>query len=292
MRGMSGKSAKRNELGEFLKARRSELSLQAVGLPDSRSVRRVPGLRREEVAQLAAISPDYYARLEQGRLQASATVLTTLARVLRLDDDQRAYLLGLAGKSTDRPRKRTTQQVRPQLRRLLDQLTESPALILGRYTDILAWNPLAAALITEFSEIPEHQRNFVRLAFTDPRTRGMMRDWEDVARTCVAFLRMEAAHNPEDPRLTALVGELCVRDPDFRSWWAEHDVATMISGTKRYRHPVVGDLTLDWDVLSHTADQQLLVMTAEPGTPSHDALRLLASWAAGPPTRHTPETSG
>ena len=202
-----------NELGDFLKARRAELSPQSMGLPDNGTLRRVPGLRREEVALLAAISTEYYTRLEQGRMEASAPVLMTLARVLRLDDDQRDYLLELAGKDNARPRRRAAQKVRPQMRRLLDNLVDTPALVLGRRMDILAWNPLAAALMTDFSQIPEERRNSVRLVFTDPAMRNLYTDWEDVARTNVAFLRMEAADNPDDPRLSELVEELSVRDP-------------------------------------------------------------------------------
>ncbi|WP_030992918.1 helix-turn-helix domain-containing protein [Streptomyces sp. NRRL S-1813] len=265
-----------NELGEFLKARRAELSPRTVGLPDSGTPRRVPGLRREEVAQLAAISTDYYTRLEQGRIKASAPVLASLARVLHLDDDQHDYLFGLAGKSPTRPRQRTRQKVQPQLQRLLDDLTATPALVMGRRMDILASNTLAAALVTNFGQIPEKQRNYVRLVFTDPAMRTLYADWETVARTCVAQLRMEAAKYPDDPRLTALVGELSVQDPHFRQWWAAHHVATKV-----LHHSVADDLTLDWDTLTATTDpdQQLVIWTAEPGTPTHDGLRILASWA-------------
>ncbi|MFJ4771001.1 helix-turn-helix domain-containing protein [Streptomyces uncialis] len=279
---MSGTHAQRDELGEFLKARRAALTPGAVGLPDPGTPRRVPGLRREEVARLAAISTDYYTRVEQGRLQASAPVLEALARALRLDDDQRAYLHGLAGKGPAPPRRRTAQRVRPQSRRLLDQLTEAPALLLGRHMDILAWNSLAAALITDFAALPENQRNYVRLAFVDPSVRGLFTDWESTARACVAFLRMDATQYPDDARLAALVGELSVRDPDFRTWWAAHDVASKTSGTKTMRHPVVGEIVLDWEVLSCAADpeQQLMVMTAEPGSAAHEALRILTSWSA------------
>ncbi|KOT95009.1 XRE family transcriptional regulator [Streptomyces sp. NRRL F-5755] len=275
-------SAHRNELGEFLKARRGELTPRAVGLPDSGAPRRVKGLRREEVAQLAAISTDYYTRLEQGRMQASASVLEVLARVLHLDDDQRAYLYELAGKDHARPRRRARQRVQPQLRRLLDDLGSTPAMVLGRRVDILAWNTLAAALVTDFAAIPEKRRNYARILFTDPAMKRLYADWETVARTCVAQLRMEAAKYPTDPGLTELVGELSVQDRQFRQWWGEHRVATRNVGTKTLRHPVVGDLTLDWDTLTASTDpdQQLVIWTAEAGSPSHDALRVLASWAA------------
>ncbi|MEV6420818.1 helix-turn-helix transcriptional regulator [Streptomyces sp. NPDC051662] len=279
------RDAHRNELGEFLRARRAELSPRAVGLPDSGTPRRVPGLRREEVARLAAISTDFYTRLEQGRIQASSSALASLARVLRLNDDQRDYLFGLAGKDRNRPRRRTLQKVQPQLQRLLDDLTATPAIVMGRRMDVLAWNALAAALVTDFCRIPEKQRNYVRLVFTDPAMRTLYSDWETVARTCAAQLRMEAAKYPDDPRLTALVGELSVQDPRFRQWWAAHHVATLSVGTKRLHHPVAGDLTLDWDTLTASTDpdQQLVIWTAEPGTPSHDGLRILASWAADHP---------
>jgi transcriptional regulator with XRE-family HTH domain len=282
------------QLGEFLKARRAELTLRAVGLPDTGTLRRVPGLRREEVAQLAVISVDYYTRLEQGKVAASASVLATLTRALRLGDDQQAYLYELAGKPTARPRRRRAQQVRPPMRRLLDQLTETPAMVLGRRMDILAWNSMAAALYTDFAKIPGGQRNYVRLLFTDPAVRNLHADWEEAARTSVAALRMEAARDPDDPRLAALVGELSVQDSDFRAWWGVHQVTTASYGTKHYRHPVVGDLTLDCDTWEcpDGHEQRLLVLTAEPGTPAHQALRILASWTAQPTSRQPSQSAG
>jgi transcriptional regulator with XRE-family HTH domain len=271
-----------NELGEFLKARRSELSPREVGLPDAGGRRRVVGLRREEVALLTAISTDYYTRMEQGRIQPSASVLASLARVLHLEDDQRDYLFGLAGKEAGGPRRRTVQKVQPQLQRLLDDLTATPGMVTGRRMDVLAWNPLAAALMTDFSKIPEKQRNYVRVLFTDPEVRALYADWETNARMCVSHLRMQAAQYPDDPRLAALVGELSVQDANFREWWGGHHVASRSLGTKVFHHPVVGELVLDWATLTCSTDseQELLVWTAEPGTPSYDGLRLLASWAA------------
>jgi transcriptional regulator with XRE-family HTH domain len=281
---MSDGTAHPNELGAFLNARRAELSPGEVGLRDVGGHRRVAGLRREEVAQLAAISTDYYTRLEQGRIRASASVLASLARVLRLDDDQRTYLYELAGRNPSRPRRRATQKVRPQMQLLLDQLSEIPAMILGRNMDILAWNSLAAALITDFSQIPEDQRNHVRLVFTDPAIRHLYADWEGVARSNVAMLRMDAAENPDDPRLAALVGELSVQEPQFRQWWAAQQVASRGFGRKVFRHPVAGEIVLDWDTLVCATDpeQKLIIMTAEPGSPSQEALRFLASWSASP----------
>jgi transcriptional regulator with XRE-family HTH domain len=272
------------ELGAFLKARRAELTPREVGLPDDARDRRVAGLRREEVARLAAVSVDYYTRLEQGRKPASASVLATLVRALRLDEHQQKYLYTLAGKSADRPRRRTAQRPRAAMRRLLDQLTETPAIVLGRRLDVLAWNPMASALFTDFDALRPAHRNYVRLLFTDPAVRALHADWEHAARTAVAALRMEAADDPDDPALAVLVGELSVQDADFRTWWAAHHAGGAGFGTKRYRHPVVGELTLDCDMWAGPdgTDQRLMVLTAAPGTPSHEGLRILSSWAATP----------
>jgi transcriptional regulator with XRE-family HTH domain len=285
MEPMSPTPGPPSELGDFLRTRRAGLTPREVGLPDNDSLRRVAGLRREEVAQLAAISVDYYTRLEQGRVRASASVLTTLARALRLDDDQQTYLYELAGKTSARPRRRQPQRVRPAMRRLLDQLTETPAMVLGRRMDVLAWNAGASALFVDFDQIPAARRNYVRLLFTDPTMRGLHVDWEHAGRASVASLRMEAARDPHDPRLAALVGDLSVQDPDFRTWWASHHASTDSYGTKHYRHPVVGELTLDCDMWAGPdgGEQRLMVLTAEPGTASHEALRILASWTAEAP---------
>lgn len=275
-----------SHLGAFLRARRAQLAPQECGLPETGSTRRVAGLGREEVARLAAIRVDYYTRLEQGRVRASAPVVTTLVRALRLDDDQAQYLYNLAGHSNARPRRRRpAQRIRPPMRRLLEQLTEAPALVLGKRLDILAWNPAAAALYTDF---PAHRpgcRNYVHLLFTDPAVRAMHRDWEHDARDAAAALRMEAAADPDDPELARLVGELSLKDADFRTWWAEHRVSAAGYGTKRYRHPLVGDVTLDCDTWASPdgSGQRLMVLTAEPGSPSHDALRILASWTSEVP---------
>ncbi|MFI9412401.1 helix-turn-helix transcriptional regulator [Nocardia gamkensis] len=276
------------ELGGFLKARRAELSPENVGLSVHSTVaRRVAGLRREEVADLAAISHDYYTRIEQGRLAPSEPVLDALVRVLRLDDAQRDYAENLVRRSDRRPAKRGQKSVRPQLQRLLDQLTETPALVFGRYLDILAWNHLAAVLITDFGQMTPRQRNYVRMVFTDPAMRTLYDDWESVARTCVAILRMDAAANPTDPQLTALVGELSIADEQFRQWWAARNVARQEFGSKTLHHPDVGEMTLNWDTFSSSGDseQQLVLWSAEPGTTSHEKLRILTSWSAPAPER-------
>ncbi|UUU30286.1 helix-turn-helix transcriptional regulator [Streptomyces sp. CA-210063] len=280
-----------NELGEFLKKRRSQLSPRTVGLPSTSRPRRVEGLRREEVAQLASISTDYYTRLEQGRMQASAPVLDIIARVLHLDDDERGHLFQLAGTTTTRTRRRGVQKVQPQLQRVLEDLASVPAMVQGRRGDILAWNGLAAALVTDFSRIPEKHRNYPRLTFTDPAMRSLHADWETAAQVTVAQLRMEAARYPEDPRLIALVGELSMRDQQFAQWWGDHRVAARTVGTKTLIHPVVGEITLDWDTLTTSTepDQYMTVWTATPGSPAHERLRILASWAAD---QNLPASSG
>src|SRR6059058_2236088 len=277
---MSSRDQKQNELGAFLRARRSELGPSDVDLHEGGTQRRVAGLRREEVAQLAAISSDYYTRLEQGRMQPSAPVLTSLARVLRLDDDQRAYMNELAG-TPAKSRRRAPQKVKPYLQRILDRI-DAPAIVMTPTHDILAWNPLAAALMVDFDEIPERERNFMRLLFTDPRLRSLYPEWEELARAVVSYMRMEAARKPDDPRLAELVGDLSIRDEQFRQWWAGTHVAVKRRGTRTYNHLVVGEITLDWDPLTSDADpdQQLIIYTAEPGSPSEQALRNLAAWAA------------
>jgi transcriptional regulator with XRE-family HTH domain len=274
----------RSELGEFLKARRADLDPVAVGLPEG-GARRVPGLRREEVAVLASISTDYYSRLEQGRIQASPSVLASLARVLRLDEDQRAYMYELAAKDDYRPPpRRRRPKVQPQLQRMLDDLALTPAFVIGPRTEIVAWNALAAAMITDFGRIPERQRYYIRLLITDPAMRELYADWEDVTRLAIAQMRMHNVNNPGDPKLAEIVGELSILDVQFRQWWAAHNVAMRDTGSKHLRHPVVGNLHLDWNAVTWAADPdlQIIVWTAEPGTPSHDNLRLLASWAADP----------
>ncbi len=280
-------SGRPKELGDFLKARRAQLSPHDVGLPEPASPRRVAGLRREEVAQLAAISVDYLTRLEQGRVQASSSVLATLARALRLSDDQQSYVYELAGKAYRRPRRRTGEKLRPAMKRLLDRLGETPAMVLGRRLDVVAWNESAAALFTDFGRYPANRRNYVYLLFADAAVRALHTDWEEAARTAVAALHLEAARDPDAPELADLVGELAVHHPEFRTWWAAHHVTSAGYGVKRYHHPVVGDLTLDCDLWESPdgSGQRLMVLTAEPGSPAHEALRILASWTAEPAGR-------
>ena len=273
----------RNDLGDFLKARRSELSPADVGLSADGQARRVTGLRREEVAMLAAISTDYYTRLEQGRIHASPSVLASLSQVLRLDPDQRAYLHELADRRGHHPAPRPAGgQTDPQLQRMLDDMTHTPAFVIGPRTEIVAWNAMGAALITDFAKIPGDPRYYIRMLFTDPAMRDLYADWEGVTRLAIAQMRMHNAAHPGDPRLTALVGELSAEFPLFRQWWADHQVATRGTGVKHLHHPVVGDLALDWNAVTWAADPdlQIIVGTAEADSPSHDGLRLLATWTA------------
>jgi hypothetical protein len=227
------------------------------------------------------ISADYYARLEQGRLTgASTSVLDAIADALRLGDDQRRYLYTLTNKKVA-PRAARTESVRPQTQLLLDNLVNTPAIVLGRCLDVLAWNSLAAVLFIDFGQIPRHERNFVRLLFLDAELRGRYADWQSIAHTCVAFLRMAVAERPDDPRLVEVAGELSVHDADFRTWWAERNVDYQAIGTKSLQHPLAGAFTLDWQLLrlAHDCGQAILAMTAPPGTRSQEALRFLSAWA-------------
>ncbi|MGW7684055.1 helix-turn-helix transcriptional regulator [Kribbella sp. NPDC054772] len=269
-----------NELGEFLRSRRAALEPHQVGLPDDGRLRRVPGLRREELAQLAHVSIDYIVRLEQGRTRrVSRPILDALADALQLADDERSYLFTVADVApTQRP---TRPAVAPHLRQLLDTMHDVPAMVLSRTMDVLAWNRGAVALLTDFEALPSAHRNLIRLTFLDPQFRSLYADWTRSARECVAVLRMEAGRTPGDPALNSLIGELSVHDADFRNWWATHQVRGPRQLTKTYVHPVAGELTLD--VQQFTVDthpeQFLVAYTAAPDTPSYDGLRFLLQMA-------------
>jgi transcriptional regulator with XRE-family HTH domain len=272
-----------NELGDFLRARRAALDLGRAGLPDDGRLRRVPGLRREELAQLAHVSTDYVVRLEQGRTRrVSRPVLDSLADALELAPDERAYLFTVADVAMVSPvRQPDEQQVDQQLRQLLDGMHDIPALIVGRRKDVLAWNSAAAALLADFGALPPGERNLIRLTFLDDAYRALYADWPRAARECVAVLRMEAGRHPDDPDLAALVDELSTRDADFRAWWGSHLVRGPRQLSKTYHHPVVGTLTLDVQQLSVDTkpDQLLVAYTAQPASPSQDALRFLLQWS-------------
>lgn len=283
---MTEKNPHLEELGQFLKARRSELNPSDLGLhPGEPGSRRVSGLRREEVAAAVAISHDYYTRIEQGRLAPSEPVLDAIASVLRLTPDERTYAEALARQADRRgPAPKKTVPTRPQLQRLLDQLTATPAFIVGKYLDLLAYNDMAAALLADVGRIPQAERNFVRMIFVDPRMKALYDDWEGMARVSVSILRMQALDNPNDPRLAALVGELSLTQPLFRKWWGARNVTRQEFGTKTVRHPELGDLVIDWDGFSWAGDpdQQLIVWSAQPGSATEEKFRILSSWIAAP----------
>ncbi|MEG3630598.1 helix-turn-helix transcriptional regulator [Streptomyces poriticola] len=283
---------RRAELSEFLRTRRARLKPQDVGLPSYGRHRRVPGLRREELAQLAGVSVAYYTRLEQGNgRNVSAEVLDSIARALRLTDAEHAHLMHLAKPKQQRRKPAArAQQVRPGLRQLLDSMETVPAYVAGRRSDILAWNRMAAALFGDWGRLPAQERNWARLVFLNPDYRELFVDWDRKASDMVSYLRMDAGCHPDDPRLSSLVGELSVKSEEFRRLWATHDVKEKSHGVKRMRHPLVGELALSFETfrMVDDADQSLVTYHAEPGSPSAEALRLLASWgtdAAVPLTR-------
>jgi transcriptional regulator with XRE-family HTH domain len=266
-------------LRDFLRSRRARVTPEAAGLAPHPGSRRVPGLRREEVAQLAGVSVDYYVRLERGRnLNVSEAVLDAVARALRLDDVERGHLFALARPSRTQHRATPPQRVRPGLYQVLDSLGNIPALIVGRRLDILAGNRMAHALLTDFAALPHRDRNMARYIFLDPAARKLYDDWPTVARSLVAILHVDVGRHPHDPQLAELIGDLSRRDDDFRRWWADHDVLNNTHGTRLYHHPVVGDLTLDFEIFSPAGDEDQVVTlhTAAPGSPSERGLRQLA----------------
>ncbi|MFD9001553.1 helix-turn-helix transcriptional regulator [Streptomyces sp. NPDC059582] len=277
------------ELGEFLRSCRGRLDPADAGMPKT-ARRRVPGLRREELAQLAGVSVDYYTRLEQGRSRtASPEILESLAVALRLDDTEHAHLFDLANRRPLQPRQSTpspAEHVTPAVRRLLATLDAAycPAFVLGRRTDVVAANLLSRALIADFDAMPANERNQTRFLFLDPAAVELYADWETVAADTAAMLRMDAGRHPEDRQLAELVGELAVRSERFRAHWAERRVHERTEGTKGYHHPVVGDLTVTYQALAlpGDGDQTLFIYSTEPGSASETALRLLAAWATEP----------
>ncbi|GGJ66512.1 helix-turn-helix domain-containing protein [Streptomyces brasiliensis] len=273
---------RRAELSEFLRSRRARLKPEDVGLPDFGRHRRVPGLRREELAQLAGVSVAYYTRLEQGNgRNVSAEVLDSISRALRLTDAEHAHLTHLAKpKQHKKKPSGRTQQVRGSLRQLLDTVDGVPAYVTGRRSEILAWNRMAAAVFGDWGDLPVAERNWARLVFLRPDYHDLFVDWEQKAIDIVCALRMDAGCYPEDPRLSALVGELSVKSADFRRLWATHDVKEKSHGVKLLHHALVGELSLNYETfkVADDGDQSLFVYHAEPGSASADALRLLASW--------------
>jgi transcriptional regulator with XRE-family HTH domain len=240
--------------------------------------RRVPGLRREEVAQLAGVSVDYYVRLERGRsASVSESVLRAVAQALQLDETERDHLFALAEAIGRRPRAVAQQQARVGLVRALENITEVPALLLGHRLDVLATNRPARALYLDFDALPVKERNMARYVFLNEAARDLYVDWRETAREIVGMLRLYASHHPHDPQLAQLADELSAADQDFRRWWADHDVFLPKHGVKRYQHPLVGELTLGFEAFTPMGepDQTLGLYTVEPGSASQQALRRL-----------------
>lgn len=267
----------RTGLADFLRRSRARLTPTDVGLAEG-ARRRTPGLRREEVAQLAGMSVDYYTRLEQSRgPRPSRQILAAIARALRLADDERDHLFHLAGEEPPRERQRS-RHVRPGLMLVLDRLDDTPAQVVGDDGEVLAQNPMAAALFGDISGRPPQERNIVRRFFLDPAARDLFpaEDHERLGRNHVAHLRALLAARPDDPQPAALVAGLRSASEEFARLWADHEVAVRRSDVKRVRHPVVGLLELDCEVLlGADHDQRLVIHTARPGSPSYDRLRLL-----------------
>lgn len=276
----------RTEISDFLRTRRARISPEQAQLFAYGGHRRVPGLRREEVAMLAGVSVDYYARLERGNLSGvSDEVLGAIGRALQLDEAESAHLFDLAraARGSARPRRapQRTQRVRPSVQRLLDAWT-APAWVRNDRMDLLATNQLGAALYAPILESPLQPPNNARFAFLDPRATEFYVDWEQGANDLVAILRSNAGRNPEDRALRELIGELSTKSEVFRSRWANHNVRFHRTGLKRLRHPVVGDLELEYEAFELPADPGLTMFayTAQPGSPTEERLKLLASWAA------------
>jgi len=277
------------DIAEFLTSRRAKVTPEQVGLP-TYGARRVKGLRREEVASLAGVSVEYYRRLERGNVSGvSEGVLEALARALQLDDAERAHLHDLAravgwmGTHSPRRRRSTQQRVRPVVKQIVDGMT-TPAIVRNSRVDYLSANTLGRALYAPVFESREQPANSARFTFLDPAAQDFYADWERTAKDLVAHLRSEAGRNPYDRDLSDLVGELSTRSPEFRTWWAAHNVRYHQTGTKRLHHPIVGDLELTYEVMELSADTGLTisVYSAQPGSATQQALDLLGSWTATP----------
>ncbi|MBO1413234.1 helix-turn-helix transcriptional regulator [Streptomyces sp. FH025] len=265
-----------SDLRDFLRSRRARVTPEAAGLPRPPGIRRVPGLRREEVAQLAGVSVDYYVRLERGRNpHASAAVLDAVARALKLDPAERDHLFALARPARRQPRQ-APETVRPGLLHALDNITGIPALILDHRLDVLAMNRLARTFYPSFDQLPPGAWNMARFMFLDTAARELYADWAETARENVGMLRLHAGRNPQDEHLARLVDDLTA-DPDFRRLWNDQNVYRPTYGTKRYRHPVVGELTLGFEAFTPAGapHQTLGLYPVEPGSPSEVALRML-----------------
>ncbi|MRH88051.1 helix-turn-helix domain-containing protein [Nocardia sp. SYP-A9097] len=278
------------QLSEFLKTRRARLLPEDLGAGSFGGRRQVPGLRREELALLAGVSVDYYTRLEQGRARnVSPDILDAVAGALRLDADERTHLHNLAKPPSARKRPARPQNVGPEMSQALQALTTVPAYIIGRRLDILAWNDLARTLIADFSALPVAERNMARLVFLDDATRDLYPDWETKARDTVSNLRLDAGRHPADPRLATLVGELSLGSADFRRLWADHNVRGKTRGRKRFNHPQLGELALDYVAMRapDDPDMTMMIYSAPPGSEAVTTLQLLAGLTTPP----VPETA-
>ncbi len=279
----------REEVREFLTTRRARLTPSRVGLPSVGS-RRVPGLRRSEVATVAGLSVEYYARLERGHIGGASTgVLDALARALQLDETERAHLFDLARAAdgvptSGRSRRRAPSKAatRPSLHWTLEAIKDGVAIVRDHRQNVLATNGLGRAFYSHLLGDDGRLANLARFQFLDPASRDFYPDWDLFAEMCVGIMRTDAGRDPHDRGLQDLVGELSTRSDTFRRLWADHNVRSHGSGTKRFDHPVVGELTLAYEELAITAEPglTLYIYTAEPGSPSAERLRLLASWAA------------
>ncbi|MFL1379985.1 helix-turn-helix transcriptional regulator [Nocardiopsis protaetiae] len=285
-----------NPLGEFLRSRRARLDPHEVGLPPSPVPRRGRGLRREEVAALAGVSVDYYARLEQGRIgNVSDQVLTAVEGALRLDPLEREHLRGLvdaapATTPRHRPARAARTPVRPALQAFLDAIDPVPAMLEGPRMEVLAWNRAATVLLTDFGAMRPAERNIARWLFLDPATRTRYPDWEEIAAPTVAALR--AYHDPRAPdeALERLVGELSVASEEFARYWADYRLFKHGHGRKRIFHPTVGVMTLNYEtlVVPESDGWFLSTYTADVGSPSEERLSILMSWGLDPVEGHRP----
>lgn len=281
----------RAQIREFLTTRRARITPERAGLPSfGAGRRRVPGLRREEAAMLAGISSEYYVRLERGDATGvSEGVVEGIVHALQLDDAERSHFLDLlrAAGSTRAPRRRPAmQRVRPNVQRIMDSMVGSPAFVINGRLDVLASNELGRALYAPIYDEVSDPPNNARFIFLSPRATQFWRDWDKAANDTVAMLRTEAGRDPYDRELTDLIGELSTRSDEFRVRWADHNVRLHATGRKAIHHPTVGDLDLSFELLPLPGDpgQSLLVYTAEPASPSQEALHLLASWMSVHPT--------
>jgi transcriptional regulator with XRE-family HTH domain len=276
------------QLGEFLQTRRSQVRPEDLGLPTYGERRRVPGLRREELALLAGVSTSYDTRLEQGQsLNASPQVLDAVAVALRLDEAERLHLHNLArpARTSGRGRRPAPERVTEATGQLLEALGDVPAIVLGRRSDVLAWNRLGHALFAAHLDPVAPDRaagrpNMARLVFLDAHTRDLYADWPSKARAVVGNLRLVAGQYPDDAALHTLVGELSAKSPDFASMWADHRVRACAVASYEMRHPLVGALTVTQQTLSQEPGQSIVVATAPTHSPARTTLALLAQATA------------